>query len=167
MWISKAAEAAGVNVETVRYYERRGLLEQPRRPAAGYRHYSDEVVRVVRFIKQAQDLGFTLEEIDELIRLCGTTARGRGRARAAAERKPNDLERKMAELRDMQATLRRLIAACRTGNTPECPILEAPRSGAQADQPGEGAGGKGRTAEGTRMSGKTPASTRHQTRRAT
>lgn len=73
----------------------------------------------------------------------------------------------MAELRDMQATLRRLIAACRTGNTPECPILEALRSDAQADQPGDGAGGKVRTAIGTRIPSKTPASTRHQTRRAT
>lgn len=166
MWISEAAEAAGVNVETVRYYERRGLLAQPRRPADGYRHYSNETVQVVRFIKQAQDLGFTLEEIDELIRLRGTTARGRERARAAAERKLSDLERKMAQLRDMQTTLLRLIAACRMGNTPECPILEALQSDAQADHPGDRAGGRVRTA-GTRMPSKTDGSTRHQTRRAT
>lgn len=125
MWISEAAEAAGVNVETVRYYERRGLLEQPRRPAAGYRHCSDEVVRLVRFIRQAQELGFTLDEIEELTRLRGTTARGRERARAVAERTLTDLEQKIALLRDMEAMLRRLIAACRAGNTPDCPILEA------------------------------------------
>ena len=167
MWISEAAEAADVNVETLRYYERRGLLEQPRRPVAGYRHYSDEVVSIVRFIKQAQDLGFTLEEIDELIRLRGTTPRGRERARTAAERKLTDLERKMAQLRDMQATLHRLIAACRTGDTPQCPILEALRSDARRDQPGDGAAGKVGTAVGTRVLSKTHASTRQQTRRAT
>jgi len=125
MWISEAAEAAGVNIETLRYYERRGLLAQPQRPPEGYRHYTNETVQVVRFIKQAQDLGFTLEDIDELVRLRGSTPRGRARARAVAEQKLADLERKMARLRDMQARLRRLIAACRAGNTPECPILEA------------------------------------------
>lgn len=166
MWISEAAEAAGVNVETVRYYERRGLLEQPRRPAAGYRHYSDEVVRIVRFIKQAQDLGFTLDEIEELIRLRGTTARGRERALAVAERTLTDLERKIAQLHDMEGTLRRLIAACRKGNTPECPILEAIWSDADSDQPGPGTTRHSRTATaGRRVTRERP--TRRQTRSAT
>jgi MerR family mercuric resistance operon transcriptional regulator len=133
MWISEAAEAAGVNVETVRYYERRGLLEQPQRPAEGYRHYTNETVQVVRFIKQAQDLGFTLEDIDELVRLRGTTPSGRERARAVAEQKLSDLERKMTQLRDMQTRLRRLVGACRAGNTPGCPILEAIASNTHSD----------------------------------
>ena len=135
MRISEAAQAAGVNVETLRYYERRGLLQQPHRPAAGYRDYSGEVVRLVRFIKQAQDLGFTLDEIEELARLRGTTARGRERVRAVAERTLAELEHKIAQLRNMETVLRRLIAACREGNTPECPILEAISSDAGSAQP--------------------------------
>lgn len=137
MWISEAAEAAGVHVETVRYYERRGLLAQPRRPINGYRHYSDEVVRVVRFIRQAQDLGFTLDEVEELMRLRGTTPRGRGRARQAAERKLLELERKMEQLRDMRATLRRLVAACQSGHEPACPILVALHAGTQTGRPND------------------------------
>jgi DNA-binding transcriptional MerR regulator len=153
-----------VNVETVRYYERRGLLAQPQRPAEGYRHYTNETVQAVRFIKQAQDLGFTLEDIDELVRLRGTTPRGRERARAVAEQKLSDLERKMARLRDMQARLRRLIAACRAGDTPECPILQAIGSQTHSDQvdrprPRAHTGKRRRTPTGAHR----PA--RHQTRR--
>ncbi|MGE3841058.1 MAG: MerR family transcriptional regulator [Vicinamibacterales bacterium] len=166
MWIGEAAEAAGVNVETVRYYERRGLLEQPRRPAEGYRDYSNETVQIVRFIKQAQDLGFTLEEIDELVRLSGTTLRGRERARAAAERKLKDLECKTVRLRDMQGTLRRLIAACRTENTPECPILEALRSGDRAEQPVDGSSATVHETATTSPT-KTRSSKQHQRRSAT
>ena len=125
MRISEAAGAAGVNVETVRYYERRGLLEQPRRPVTGYRQYPDEVVRIVRFAKRAQDLGFTLDDVEELLRLRANTRRGRERAREVAERKLREVEHKMQQLRQMQATLRRLIEACRSSETPDCPILEA------------------------------------------
>lgn len=167
MWIGEAAEAAGVKVETVRYYERRGLLEQPPRPGTGYRHYSDEVVHVVRFIRQAQDLGFTLDEVEELIRLRGTTARGRERAREVAERKLAGLEQKMAQLRDMQATLRRLIAACLTGNTPECPILAAIRSDAQSDHSGGVEKPDARTAAARRGVRKKHVPTRPQIRSAT
>ena len=125
MRISEAAEAAGVNVETVRYYERRGLLEQPRRPVAGYRQYPDEVVRIVQFVKHAQDLGFTLDDVEELLHLRANTRRGRERAREVAERKLREVEQKMQQLREMQATLRRLIEACRSNEAPDCPILEA------------------------------------------
>ena len=125
MRISEAAEAAGVNVETVRYYERRGLLEQPRRPVAGYRQYPHEAVRIVRFVKHAQDLGFTLGDVEELLHLPADTRRGRERAREVAERKLGEVEQKMQQLREMQATLRRLIESCRSNEAPDCPILEA------------------------------------------
>ena len=69
MRIGAAAERAGVNVQTLRYYERRGLLPRPPRRTSGYREFPDEAVRVVRFVKRAQDLGFTLDEIEELLRL--------------------------------------------------------------------------------------------------
>ena len=125
MRISEAAEAAGVNVETVRYYERRGLLEQPPRPVAGYRQYPDEAVRIVRFVKHAQDLGFTLGDVEELLHLPADTRRGRERAREVAERKLGEVEQKMQQLREMQATLRRLIESCRSNEASDCPILEA------------------------------------------
>ena len=69
MWISEAAEQAGVNVQTLRYYERRGLLPKPPRQTSGYREFPDDAVRVVRFIKRAQELGFSLNEVEELLRL--------------------------------------------------------------------------------------------------
>lgn len=169
MRISEAAEAAGVNVETLRYYERRGLLQQPHRPPAGYRHYSDEVVRIVRFIKQAQDLGFTLDQIEELARLRGTTARGRERVRAVAERTLAELENKIVQLRNMETVLRRLIGACREGDTPECPILEAISSAATSAQrpldvrqPAHGTVRRRLT-----KNRRTDKPTRHQTRSAT
>ena len=69
MWISEAAEQAGVNIQTLRYYERRGLLPKAPRRASGYREFPDDAVRIVRFIKRAQDLGFSLDEVEELLRL--------------------------------------------------------------------------------------------------
>lgn len=69
MWMSEAAQQAGVNVQTIRYYERRGLLPSPRRRTSGYRELPPDTVRRVRFIKRAQDLGFSLDEIAELLRL--------------------------------------------------------------------------------------------------
>lgn len=125
MWISEAAEAAGVNVETLRYYERRGLLPRPRRPVQGYREYSEETVRLVRFIKHAQDLGFSLEEIQELARLSRSAERDRERARAVAERKIADIDRKLSQLQAIRRGLEQLVSACLEGSTPECPILEA------------------------------------------
>ena len=125
MWISEAAEAAGVNVETLRYYERRGLLPRPRRPVQGYREHSAETVRLVRFIKHAQDLGFSLEEIQELARLSRSAERDRERARAVAERKLADIDRKLTQLQAIRRALEQLVSACLEGHTPECPILEA------------------------------------------
>src|SRR5207244_6106668 len=87
MRIGAAAELAGVNVQTLRYYERRGLLPRPPRRDSGYREFPDEAVRLVRFIKRAQDLGFSLDEVEELIRLRSGIPRERARVRAVAERR--------------------------------------------------------------------------------
>ena len=125
MRIGAAAEQAGVNVQTLRYYERRGLLPRPPRRSSGYREFPDEAVRVVRFIKRAQDLGFTLDEIEELLRLRHDKRRDRGRIRAVAEKRVRQIERKVAELQAMKQALSHLVHCCQEGSTLECPIIEA------------------------------------------
>ena len=87
MFISEAAREAGVNVQTLRYYERRGLLPAPPRGGSGYREFPADAVQVVRFIKRAQELGFTLDEVEELIELRGVKRSERQRVRAVAERR--------------------------------------------------------------------------------
>ena len=125
MRIGAAAEQAGVNVQTLRYYERRGLLPRPPRRDSGYREFPDEAVRIVRFIKRAQDLGFSLDEVEELIRLRSDKRRDRARVRAIAERRVRQIEGKLAELQAMKKALAHLVHCCREGSTLECPIIEA------------------------------------------
>ncbi len=124
--ISEAAEAAGVNVQTLRYYERRGILDSPARTSSGYRQYGQGAVDRVRFIKRAQDLGFTLEEIGELLDLRVEHAAACEAVEERARRKLEDVERKRKQLERMREALAGLIEACeRRRPTEECPILEA------------------------------------------
>jgi Hg(II)-responsive transcriptional regulator len=125
MWIGEAAEQAGVNVQTLRYYERRGLLPKPPRRVSGYRDFPDDAVRVVRFIKRAQDLGFSLDEVEELLRLRRQSGRNRARIRAVAGRKIRQIEQKVVELERMKSALATLVEACHDGAELECPIIEA------------------------------------------
>src|SRR5262245_28360367 len=101
MWIGEAAEQAGVNVQTLRYYERRGLLPKPPRRTSGYREFPDEAVRIVQFIKRAQDLGFSLDDVEELLRLRRNSNRNRARIRSLATRRIEDIERRITELERM------------------------------------------------------------------
>jgi Hg(II)-responsive transcriptional regulator len=125
MRIGTAAEQAGVNVQTLRYYERRGLLPPPPRRMSGYREFPEDAVRVVRFIKRAQDLGFTLDEVEELLRLRQDRRRDRVRIQAVAERRIRQIDRKLAELQTMKKALSHLLHCCREGSTLACPIIEA------------------------------------------
>ena len=125
MRIGAAAEQAGVNVQTLRYYERRGLLPRSPRRTSGYREFPDEAVRVVRFVKRAQDLGFTLDEIAELLKLRNDRRRDRGRIRTVARTRVREIEGKIAELQAMKQALSHLIHCCEEGATLECPIIEA------------------------------------------
>jgi len=125
MWIGQTAREAGVNAQTLRYYERRGLLPQPNRRGSGYREYSDEAVRIVRFIKRAQELGFSLDKIEELVRLRGVKRAERQRVRAIAQRKIADIERKVERLQSMRHALEHLVDACERGGRAECQIVEA------------------------------------------
>jgi len=120
------AQQGRVNAETIRYYERRGLLPKPPRTPSGYRVFSSDAVRRVRFIKRAQGLGFSLKEIRELLRLRVDPRRSCGDVRARAEAKLADIEEKIRSLHAMKKTLARFIAACSgRGPVSACPILEA------------------------------------------
>ena len=125
MWITETAREAGVNVQTLRYYERRGLLPQPVRRDSGYREYSRDAVRLVRFIKRAQDLGFSLDEIAELVKLRGVRRGERHRVRSIAERKITDIDQKIAQLQAIRAALAKLVDACHDGGNADCQIIEA------------------------------------------
>ncbi len=125
MRIGTAAEQAGVNIQTLRYYERRGLLPRPPRRTSGYREFPDDAVRIVRFIKRAQDLGFTLDEVEELLRLRNDKRRDRARIRAVAQKRVRQIERKIVELQAMKQALAHLIHCCEEGAALECPIIEA------------------------------------------
>jgi DNA-binding transcriptional MerR regulator len=123
---SDVALQAGVNVQTLRYYERRGILPEPRRSASGYRAYDAQAVRTVRFVKCAQQLGFSLEEVDVLLHLAAGGPRNCEAAKRLAVKKVGELEAKIARLSMMRDSLGRLVETCdRSPNKRECPILEA------------------------------------------
>jgi MerR family mercuric resistance operon transcriptional regulator len=109
---SQIAARAGVNVQTLRYYERRGLLAEPDRTGSGYRSYSDHAVRTVRFIKCAQQLGFSLDEIETLLELAAGGPADCDTAKALAAERLAQLERKLASLKSMRDALRHLLATC-------------------------------------------------------
>jgi Hg(II)-responsive transcriptional regulator len=124
--IGQVAQAAEVSIQTIRYYERRGLVPAPRRAPSGYRQYGDDAVRRLRFIRHAQDLGFTLAEIDELLRLRVRRASACQSVERATRLKMALVERRIEDLQRMRRTLDALAAACAARETTdECPILEA------------------------------------------
>lgn len=125
--ISRAAERAGVGVETIRFYERRGLIEQPARPrGGGYRCYDDDVVERIRFIRQAQELGFSLREIAELLALRADPGADCGDVRTQAVGKREEVDRKIAQLRHIRSALDELIASCPGGGALRaCTIIDA------------------------------------------
>jgi MerR family mercuric resistance operon transcriptional regulator len=118
--IGELAAAGGVGVETIRFYQRRGLLQTPAR-GGGIRHYGREDVRRLRFIRQAQAAGFTLEKIRELLEL--DAGEDRSRARELAKARVEALEAKIAELQRARDALQRLASECAEGSTGPCPIL--------------------------------------------
>lgn len=127
MTISRAAKQAGVGIETIRFYERRGLIKQPARPRSGrYRFYDDDAVERIRFIRQAQELGFSLREIAELLSLKADPGADCGDVRARAVIKRTDVSRKIAQLQKIQAALDELIASCPGGGALRaCTIIDA------------------------------------------
>jgi len=117
---------AGVNVETLRYYERRGLLEAPARLPSGYRAYDDEAVRIIRFIKRAQELGFTLAEVETLLELAAGGPDTCDAAQSLAGNRIADLDRRIEMMRRMRDSLERLVATCqRPRRDRECPLIQS------------------------------------------
>jgi MerR family mercuric resistance operon transcriptional regulator len=122
----EVADRAGVNAQTLRYYERRGLLAEPPRSPAGYRDYPVSAVRVLRFVKRSQELGFTLAEVEELLSLAEGGPDSCDRARSLARAHADELDRKIADLQRMRASLGELVATCeRPRADRSCPLLEA------------------------------------------
>ena len=126
MRTSELAGRAGVNSETLRYYERRGLLTAPPRTAGGYRDYPAATVALLRFIKRAQQLGFTLEEVEELLSLDSGGPDSCDVARDLAERRRADLASRIRDLQRMHDSLADLIATCELPHADRrCALLEA------------------------------------------
>jgi MerR family mercuric resistance operon transcriptional regulator len=124
--IGQVARRAGVGIETVRFYERQGLLDEPARKESGYRQYEEDVVARLRFIKRAKELGFSLKEIKELLTLRVDPTTTCAEVRSRAEAKIADIQGKIEALQRMKKALKKLTQTC-SGRGPvnECPILEA------------------------------------------
>lgn len=122
--IGRLADEAGVNVETIRYYQRRGLMAEPDKPTSGHRRYASDSIKRVRFIKRAQVLGFTLDEVGSLLELdeaCACTE-----TRELATHKLQVIEEKLADLKAMRKALTALLRQCDEGATRgNCPIIHA------------------------------------------
>ncbi len=127
MTIGPAARQAGVGVETIRFYERRGLIEQPAKPVgSGFRVYPEETVQRIRFIREAQEIGFSLRQIDELLSLRADPAADSSDVRERAIDKRDEVEQKIAHLERIHAALEELISACPgKGALRQCSIMEA------------------------------------------
>jgi MerR family mercuric resistance operon transcriptional regulator len=124
--IGQLARQAQVNVETIRYYERRDLIEQPERPGSGFRRYGPEVIVRICFIKRAQDLVFSLGEISDLLSLRVDPQSTCADVRLRAEDKIADIEEKVQDLQKMKSALEKLAASCHgRGPVSACPVLDA------------------------------------------
>lgn len=144
MNIGEAAAKAGVTPKMVRHYESLGLLPRVRRTDSGYRIYDEAEVHTLRFIRRSRDLGFSIPEIAELLKLWQDRRRSSASVKRLAERHVLALERKLEELEAMRDTLRHLIHCCHGDDRPDCPILEDLGREAPADVARglEGAGGR-------------------------
>lgn len=124
--IGDVAKQAGVGVETIRFYERKGLVDQPARPGSAFRRYDDQTPRRIRFIRHAQELGFSLREIRELLDLRIDPAVSCADVKAKALAKVSEVEAKLASLARMRDTLVSITRSCSgEGPTSDCPILDA------------------------------------------
>jgi MerR family mercuric resistance operon transcriptional regulator len=118
------ARRTGCNLETVRYYEKIGLLPEPPRTAGGYRTYDTTHERRLRFVLRARELGFSLDEVRTLLRLVDERAQTCAEARAVATAHLEDVQAKLADLKRMQRVLKDVVAQCAGGTLPECPLIE-------------------------------------------
>src|SRR5882757_9941547 len=119
------SKRSGVNVETIRYYERIGLLPSPPRSAGGYRVYSSTHAERLQFVRRARDLGLSLDEVRRLLSLADQKSSSCGKVRDLAAHHLADIRARIADLKRMEHVLSRLVKACAIGKLPNCPLLEA------------------------------------------
>jgi Cu(I)-responsive transcriptional regulator len=122
--IGEAAAASGVSAKMIRHYESIGLIANPPRTEAGYRLYGDREVHVLRFIRHARNLGFSVKQLAELLGLWMDEHRPSSKVKALAEQHIDELQQKIQELQAMKAELERLVHCCHGDHRPDCPILE-------------------------------------------
>ncbi len=122
---SVIAERTGVNIETVRYYERIGLLPAPPRSEGGHRIYDEDLLRRLNFIRRCRELGFTLDEVRGLLLLVDGGDYTCGEVEVLTIAHLGKVRRKLADLKRMEKVLREMIARCEGGEVPECPVIEA------------------------------------------
>jgi len=122
--IGDAARISGVSPKMVRHYEGLGLLARVARTDSGYRQYAEADVHTLRFIKRARDLGFSMEEIAELVGLWQNRRRASSSVRRIAQKHADDLAQRIAAMQEMQRTLQHLIHCCHGDDRPDCPILD-------------------------------------------
>ena len=125
MNIGAAASASGVSAKMIRHYEGVGLLPPANRTASGYRQYSDKDVSTLRFIRHCRDLGFSLEQISELLDLWQNRKRSSRQVKALAQAHIAELDEKLKELQAMRSTLEHLVHCCNGDDRPDCPIIES------------------------------------------
>lgn len=135
MNIGEAARISGVSAKMIRYYEQNGLIPPAERTASGYRDYSTNDVHMLRFIRRARDLGFSVAEINELLGLWRDRSRQSVDVKRIALARIRDLRRKIEEMEQMAASLEHLAACCSGDNRPDCPILADLENPDDGDQP--------------------------------
>ncbi|HDZ86967.1 MAG TPA: MerR family transcriptional regulator [Actinobacteria bacterium] len=124
--IGKVAKSAKVNIETIRYYEKQGLIPKPPRNTSGYRQYPEDTIARIRFIKSAQELGFSLKEISELLALKVDPHTTCADVKQRAENKASEIDQKIKTLKKIKNTLSKLAKECNgKGPTSKCPILDS------------------------------------------
>lgn len=133
--IGAVSQRTRVNIETIRYYERVGLLPRPRRTEGGYRLYDGSDVKRLAFIRRSRELGFGLDEIRALLKLADERPGTCAEVKALGERHLGDVEAKLADLRKMQRVLKELVSRCADGTVPDCPLIEALYDPPDADAP--------------------------------
>ena len=124
MNIGEAAKASGVSAKMIRHYESVGLFPEAARTDSGYRQYTDKEVSTLRFIRQSRDLGFSIEQIRELLALWQNRKRPSRQVKALAQAHIEELEAKLKELQAMKATLEHLVQCCHGDDRPDCPIID-------------------------------------------
>lgn len=124
MNIGEVAAETGITSKSIRYYESIGLIPEAHRTGGGYRQYSDKDVQTLHFIRRARNLGFTVGEVEELLSLYRDRNRASADVREIAIRHITDLDKKVAELKSMRATLTHLVEKCHGDDRPDCPILD-------------------------------------------